>query len=84
MWSLMVCRRTSLKSRRTGLAGHVARMGDRKFAYSFVVGKCEFQRPLGSPGNRWFDNIEMDLQGVVWWSWTGFIWFRKGTDGGLL
>ena len=66
MWSLMVCRRTSLKSRRTGLARHVARMGDRRVAYIVVVGKCEFQRPLGIPGNMWFDNIK---------KWIFKVWF---------
>jgi hypothetical protein len=59
-------------------------MGDRRVAYSVVVGKFEFQRPLGSPGRKWFDNIEMDLQDVVWKSWTGFIWLRRGTGGVLL
>jgi hypothetical protein len=59
-------------------------MGDKRVAYSVVVGKYEVQSPLGSPGNRWFDNIEMDLQGVVWGPWTGFIWLRKGTGGGRL
>jgi hypothetical protein len=36
-------------------------MGDRRVAYSVVVRKSEFQRPLGIPWNRWFDNIKMDL-----------------------
>jgi len=76
----MVCRPTSFKSRRTRLAGHVAHTGDRRVARRVVVGKSEFQGPLGRPGNGWFGNIEMDLQDVVW----GFIWLRKGTCGGLL
>jgi len=82
----MVCRHTctSFKSKRTRFTRHVARMGDRRAAYSFVLGKSEFQRPLESPGNTWFDNTEMDLQDVVWGPWTGFIWLRKGTGGGLL
>jgi len=59
-------------------------MGDRRVAYSVVVEKSQFHRPLGSPRNRWFDNIETNLQDVGWGSWTGFIWLRKGTGGGLL
>ena len=30
---------------------------------------------------RWEENIEMDFQDV---RWTGSIWLRIGTDGGLL
>jgi hypothetical protein len=30
------------------------------------------------------DNIKMDLQEVGWGTWTGFIWLRIGTGGGLL
>ena len=32
-----------------GWAGHVARMGDRRCVYSFVVGKREGKRPFRSP-----------------------------------
>jgi hypothetical protein len=41
-------------------------MGDRRVAYSIVVRKSEFQRPLGNPRNSWCDNIKMDLQEVLW------------------
>jgi hypothetical protein len=30
------------------------------------------------------DNIKMDLQKVEWGAWTGLIWFRIETGGGLL
>ena len=53
-----------IKSRRMRWAGHVARMGDRRGAYKFLVGKLEGKRPLGSPSRRWEDNIKMDLQVV--------------------
>jgi hypothetical protein len=47
------------------------------------VGKPEGRRPLGRPRRRWADNIKMDL-----WegggAWTGSIWLRIGTGGGLL
>jgi hypothetical protein len=48
-------------SRRTRWAGHVARMGERRGAYS-VLGK----RPFGWSGRKWEDNIEMDLEEVGW------------------
>ena len=32
--------------------------------YRVLVGKPEGKRPLGRPGPRWEDNIEMDLQEV--------------------
>ena len=45
-------------------AGHVARMGEERWVYRFLVGKPEGKRPLGRPRRRWFDNIRMDLQEV--------------------
>jgi hypothetical protein len=36
------------------------------------------------PSHRWEDNIKMDLQEVGWGAWTGLIWLRIGTGGGLL
>jgi hypothetical protein len=42
------------------------------------------RRPLGRPRRRWKDNIKMDLQEVGWGAWTGLIWIRIGTGGGLL
>ena len=53
-----------LKSRRLRWAGHVARMGKFRNAYRVLVGKPESKRPLGSPKNRWEDNIKMDLRVV--------------------
>ena len=44
MSSLMIC--TLMKSRRTAWAGRVVRMGDRRDAYSVLVGKPERKRPL--------------------------------------
>jgi hypothetical protein len=36
------------------------------------------------PRSRWENNIKMDLHEVGWGAWTGSIWLRIGTDGGLL
>jgi hypothetical protein len=68
-----------IKSRGMRLAGHVARMGEKRNAYNILLGKPEGNRPLGRPRRRWEDNIKMD--GVVW---AGLIWLRIGTTGGLL
>ena len=53
-----------VKSRRMRWAGHVARMGERRGVYRFLVGKSEGKRPLGRPRLRWEDNNKMDLQDV--------------------
>jgi hypothetical protein len=55
-----------MKSRRMRLAGHVARMGDRRNAYKILVGKPEGKRPLGRPRLRWEDNTRMDLREIGW------------------
>jgi hypothetical protein len=55
-----------IKSKRMRLAGHVARMGEKRNAYRLLVGKPEVKRPLGKPRRRWVDNIRMDLGEVGW------------------
>jgi hypothetical protein len=50
----------------------------------FLVGKPEEGRPLGRPRCRWEGNIKKDLREMEWGEWTGSIWFRIGTFGGLL
>jgi hypothetical protein len=50
-----------IKSRRMRWAGHVARIGAKREAFRFLVGKQEGKRPLGGPRRRWVDNIKMDL-----------------------
>jgi hypothetical protein len=42
-----------IKSRRMRLAGHVARMVERRGVYRVLVGKPEGKRPLGRPRRRW-------------------------------
>jgi len=55
-----------IEYRRMRWAGNVARMGERRSAYRFLVGKPERKRPLGRLKGRWEDNIKMDLQEVGW------------------
>ena len=59
-------------------------MGDRRGAYRGLVGKPEGRILVGRPRHRWEDNIEVDLREVGWRAWTGSIWLRIGTGGGLL
>ena len=70
-----------MKSRRMRLAGHVARMGERRSVYRVLVGKPEWKRPLGRPSHRWEVNNKMDLQEEGCWVWTGSSWLRIGTGG---
>jgi hypothetical protein len=53
-----------IKPKSMRLAGHVARMGEKRNAYRLLVGKPEGKRPLGRPRRRWVDNIRMDLAEV--------------------
>jgi hypothetical protein len=50
-----------IKSRWMRLAGHVARMGEKRNAYRILVGKPEGKRSLGRPRCRWVDNIKTYL-----------------------
>jgi hypothetical protein len=38
--------------------------GEKRNVYRLLVGKPEGKRPLGRPGRRWIDNINMDLLGI--------------------
>ena len=55
------------------LAGHVARMGEERGVYRFLVGKPKGKRPLGRPRCRWVYNIKMELQevGCGYMDWIG-------------
>jgi hypothetical protein len=63
--------------------GRACSTNEKRNAYRIMVGKLEGENPLGRPRRRWVDNIEMDLrqdESV----WTGSMWLRIGTSGGLL
>jgi hypothetical protein len=51
-----------------------------------MVGKPEGKRPLGRPRRTWVDNIKIYLGEIGWdgMVWSGSIWLRIGTSGGLL
>jgi hypothetical protein len=42
-------------------------MGEKRNAYSILVGKPEGKRPLGRPRLRWMDNIKIDLRDGMDW-----------------
>jgi hypothetical protein len=73
-----------IKSRIIRWAEHVARMGERRGVYKFLVGKPEGKKPLGRSNHSWEDNIKIDIQQVGLCEWTGLSWFRIGTVGGHL
>ena len=62
-----------IKSRRMRWAGHLARMGEKRGVYKFLVAKPEGKRPLGRPRRKWVDNIRTDLQeaGCGYMDWIG-------------
>jgi hypothetical protein len=49
-----------IKSRKMRWAGHAARMGEKRNAYTILVGEPEGRILLGRPGRRWEDNIKID------------------------
>jgi hypothetical protein len=55
-----------IKSKRMRLAGHVARMGEKRNAYRVLVGKPEGKTPLGRPRRKWEDNIRIELREIGW------------------
>jgi hypothetical protein len=59
-------------------------MGERRGAYRVFIARPEGKKPLGRPRRRWENNIKMDLKDAEWGVWTGLIWIRTRTGGGLL
>jgi hypothetical protein len=63
-----------IKSRRMRWAGHVARMGERRGVYRFLVGMSEGKRPLGRTRRRY---IKMNLREI---GIDGANWIRLAQD----
>jgi hypothetical protein len=58
-------------------------MGERRGVYRFTKENHEGNRALRKPRSRWEDSIITRLQEVGGRAWTGLIWLRIGTGGGL-
>jgi len=52
----------AIKSRIMRLAGHVARIGERRGVYRILMGKPEGKNPLGRTRRRWEDNVKIDIK----------------------
>jgi hypothetical protein len=73
-----------IKSRRMRLAGHVASAGEKRNANKILVGKLkerDRQEDQDLGGYIILKWISDRWDAVVW---TGLIWLRMGTSGGLL
>jgi hypothetical protein len=54
-------------------------MGEKRNAYSILVGKQEGKRPLGRPRRRRVDNIKIDL-GELGWDGADWVDLAQDTD----
>jgi hypothetical protein len=52
-------------------------MGELRSAYTILVGKPEWKRPLGRPRRRCEDNIRMNFMQV---EWKGMNWLHMAQD----
>jgi hypothetical protein len=57
---------------------------EKRNAYRILVERPEGKRLLGRPKHWWVDNIKINLREIGWVLWTGSMWLRIGTSGGLL
>jgi hypothetical protein len=46
-------------------------MGEKRNAYTILVGKLEGRRPLERPRRRWVDNIKIDIRMIDRMRWYG-------------
>jgi hypothetical protein len=73
-----------IKSRRMRWAGHVARMGEGRNGYRFLVGKPEGKNNLKDQCVDGRMGLEWSLGRLFGGVWSGFTWLSIGTVGGLL
>jgi hypothetical protein len=73
-----------INSRRMRWQGHVARIGEKRHAYRFLVGKPEGKRPLGRSRHGWENNSKMVFRESDGVARTGLIKFKIVTSGGIL
>jgi hypothetical protein len=73
-----------IKSKRMRLAGHLARIGEKKNAYRLLVRKPEGKRPLGRPRLGGWIILGWILERWDGVMWTGLVWLRIETGGELL
>jgi hypothetical protein len=55
----------TIKSRRMRWAGHVARMGEKRNTYRFLVEPDRKRQPRRDK-RRWVDNIKINIIEIVW------------------
>ena len=60
---------------------HVTRVGERRCAYTVLMGKPTRNSALRRPGHRW-DDMKADLKDSR--AWIGFLWLRIGLSGWLM
>jgi hypothetical protein len=73
-----------IKSRRMTRARYVARMGEMRNAYNILVGNMkerDLSEDLSVDGKIILECMLEKYSGMLW---TGFIWLRIGTSGGVL
>jgi hypothetical protein len=49
------------------MGGACSTNGEKRNAYTILVGKPEGKRPLGRTRRKWEDNIRMDLREIGWY-----------------
>ena len=73
-----------IKLRRMRQMGHVACMQERRGVYKVLVEKREGKRALENPGVDGMIILIHIFRKWNWGAWTGLLWLRIGTGGGLL
>jgi hypothetical protein len=59
------------------LAGHAARMGEKRNVYMLFIRKPEGKRQPGRTRRKWVDNIKMDFGEI---GWDGVSWILLVQD----